>query len=670
MRKFIVVAIIALLLLITSLLLTKGVPIQVSRTSLTTLKTINTTKTQLTNLTTVSSKAEITQSKITITKTSTRSTSRSYTVTKSFITTTTPSITSSNTTIKSVSERKVEAIKIKLKNMVATCKEIKKLEAPSITISSVFSININNYLRRGYAFIYLSSGELVIGVRGLLHSIGIYEEGSEYPSYMILPLQGKSESIIQADYTYVNETLTLVKVNVSKVINVVKEGEYKLIVWSGYRWSPKEVLLADFKVGNTNISISNVELVEKPVNLVCEGGEYGVEVSSYLTSLVCYHRTNILDAIKDKIFNNGSFIGVADKVWKVLEWVGNNIKYDYDKEAKGIFYINNPLTTINRGKGVCIDYSVLISAALQSINVSPTYILSIKSLNHAVAAVYLNNSLFILDQHLPPMELQDYIEYILENTTVYADVIQIRGGMSPVVEIFSNINLNNLLGKDSYPQDSIPYIDCKVSLKLGKYLNSVAEPRLLSLINTNLLVGKLTLLVPPLSGLKISKVVPVTYFYNPIFEDQWINFYVIKALSVIKKYFNEYVTNKSYIWVHINNYSLSVAVTNYEIPNVTIKTYNELIKLSIDYEYSKINKLNILIYRKGEENPILGIAPRGYSYEGIKTIHANKWVVSNDTAVIEFKKESLLENLSKGTYTLAIWVNGRVVYGLILEVDN
>ena len=77
-----------------------------------------------------------------------------------------------------------------------------------------------------------------------------------------------------------------------------------------------------------------------------------------------------------------------------------------------------------------------------------------------------------------------------------------------------------------------------------------------------------------------------------------------------------------------------------------------------------------MIYGKGEENPILGIAPRGYSYEGIKTIHANKWVVSNDTAVIEFKKESLLENLSKGTYTLAIWVNGRVVYGLILEVDN
>ena len=665
-----IIVIIALMLLAISLLLTREVPTVKLREVTTPLKTtISTFNTQSIYSITKSTGRETSRTDLRSTKSVITSTTVSN-QTISRTTTPTKSLTTSLTTILNKSKSEVQITKIKFRNVVALCKCKNKeaLGILSINLSAIFNIDIDNYVRRGHAFIYISNGKLIVGVQGLLHSIGIYEEGSEYPKYIILPLQGRRVNVIQADYTYINETLTVLMINVSKIINVINDGNYKLIIWSGYRWNPREVLIADFMKKNSTIYISNIKLEEKPANLVCEGGEYGTEVSSYLTSLVCYHRSNLLEVIRSKIFSNENVTEVTSKIWRVLEWVSDNIRYDYDKEAKGIPYINNPLTTINRGKGVCIDYSVLISAALQSVNVSPTYILSIKSVNHAVAAIYLNNSLFILDQHPPPMEIQDYIEYILKSRTVRADIIQIKGGKTPVVEVFSNVDLSKLFNYDSYPQDSIPYLDCEVSMRLSKYLGLTTEPKLLSLIESNLLVGKLTLLVRPISGLRMSEAVPVTYFYNPVFKNQWIDFLAMKALSIARKYFSEYIGNESYVWAHIGNYSMSIAVVNYEIPNVTIKIRDGSVTLMINYRYNKISKVNVLIYKKGEVEPILGIAPKGYTYEGIKTIHANEWIIDKYNALIKFNAKDILKNLSSGEYILAVWVNGKLSYGLIINI--
>jgi len=670
MRKLIIIVIIALLLLTISLLLIREVPTVKLREVTTPLKTtVSTFNTQSIYSITKSTRKETSRTDLRSTKSVTISTAVSN-QTIPHTTTPTKSLTTSLTTILNKSRSEAQITKIKFRNVVASCMDKETLGILSINLSAIFNIDIDNYVRGGHAFIYMSNGKLIIGVRGLLHSIGIYEEGDEYPKYIILPLQGREGNVIQADYTYINETLTVLMINVSKIINVINDGNYKLIVWSGYRWNPREVLIADFVKKNLTISINNIKLEEKPASLVCEGGEYGTEVSSYLTSLVCYHRSSLLEVIRSKIFGNESVTEVTNKIWKVLEWVSNNIRYDYDKEAKGIPYINNPLTTINRGKGICIDYSILISAALQSVNVSPTYILSIKSVNHAVAAVYLNNSLFILDQHPPPMEIQDYVEYILKSKTMRADIIQIKGGKTPVVEVFSNVDLNKLFNYDSYPQDSIPYLDCEVSMRLSKYLGLITEPKLLSLIESNLLVGRLTLLVPPISGLRMSEAVPVTYFYNPVFKNQWIDFLAMKALSIVRKYFSEYISNESYTWVHIGNYSMSIAVVNYEIPNVTIEIRDESVTLMINYKYNRINKVNVLIYKKGEVEPILGIAPKGYTYEGIKTIHASEWVIDKYSALIKFNAKDILKNLSSGEYTLAVWVNGKLSYGLIININN
>jgi len=669
MRKLTIIVIIALLLLAISLLLTKEVPTVKIREVTTPLKTtISTFNTQSIYTITESTRKETSRTNLRSTKSVTISTTVSN-QTVTYTTTPTDQLTTSLTTILNKSRSEVQMSRIKFRNVVASCRDKETLRITNINLNTIFSIDINNYVRRGHAFIYVSNRRLIIGVRGLLHSVGIYEEGSEYPKYIILPLQGREENVIQADYTYINESLTVLMINVSRIINVVNDGSYKLIIWSGYRWNPKKVLIADFVKKNSTIYISNIKLEEEPTNLVCEGGEYGTEVSSYLTSLVCYHKSSLLEVIRSKIFGNESVTEVTSKIWKVLEWVSDNIRYDYDKEAKGVSYINNPLTTINRGKGICIDYSVLISAALQSVNVSPTYILSIKSVNHAVAAIYLNNSLFILDQHPPPMEAQDYVEYILKSNTARADIIQVKGGEAPVIEVFSNIDLGKLFNYDSYPQDSIPYLDCEVSMRLSKYLGLTMEPKLLSLIESNLLVGRLTLLVPPISGLRISEAVPVTYFYNPIFEKQWIDFLVTKALDIVKNYFSEYIGNESYIWVHIGNYSMNVAVVNYEIPNVTIKILDETVTLMINYEYSEVSKVNVLIYRKGEVEPILGIAPKGYTYEDIKTVYASEWVVNEHNALIKFNAKDILKNLSSGVYTLAIWVNGKLSYGIIINIE-
>lgn len=66
---------------------------------------------------------------------------------------------------------------------------------------------------------------------------------------------------------------------------------------------------------------------------------------------------------------------------------------------------------------LCVNYAVLIASALLFVNMSPVYIIVFERPNHAVAAVVVENMLFVLDQKIPPIELEDYFSYVLQNTT-------------------------------------------------------------------------------------------------------------------------------------------------------------------------------------------------------------------------------------------------------------
>ncbi len=126
---------------------------------------------------------------------------------------------------------------------------------------------------------------------------------------------------------------------------------------------------------------------------------------------------------------------VQDCVWNVLAWEGKNLKYNWSKATlnptvieyfwsgngagngienvkivrKGIWY-QTPQETVEKGNGICGDYAILTSALLADMNITPYPVLVnfTTGTGHAAVLVKIEGWYFVLDQHLPPMDLGAY----------------------------------------------------------------------------------------------------------------------------------------------------------------------------------------------------------------------------------------------------------------------
>ncbi len=106
----------------------------------------------------------------------------------------------------------------------------------------------------------------------------------------------------------------------------------------------------------------------------------------------------------------------SDTAWNVLKWVEENIEYNKTKALipETEFQIQSPVETINKGDGICSDYALLTASLLLNLDIKPVYILEIRlymdneSGGHAAVAVKLDGDYFILDQHLPVMQIASY----------------------------------------------------------------------------------------------------------------------------------------------------------------------------------------------------------------------------------------------------------------------
>ena len=114
-----------------------------------------------------------------------------------------------------------------------------------------------------------------------------------------------------------------------------------------------------------------------------------------------------------------SSLAAGDKVgtvWNVLKWVDENMEYDEAKAASPAPPLDDPATTIARGRGLCGDYALATAALLLESGFSEVYVLVLdlkgSKQGHAATAVKLGGELYVLDQHLPPMRLQSYIPFV------------------------------------------------------------------------------------------------------------------------------------------------------------------------------------------------------------------------------------------------------------------
>ncbi len=314
-----------------------------------------------------------------------------------------------------------------------------------------------------------------------------------------------------------------------------------------------------------------------------------------------------------------------------------------------------PLETLKLRRGVCEDYAVLLVTALLYANASPVYLLAFNSYDHVAAAAMVGKAVFVLDQHLPPIEVQDYVQYILAGNPGEVEAYEAKLVDGRVV--LERRFVEAFIDRDSFPEDKLPPdIALDVARALAElHPNLEVEPRLQCFTETRL--GPLWIIKEPKTRLEGLQPTGIFKLYSPLFRDQWVRF----LAKLISWELGDQLAVNKYIWVQVTGDELAVALTPYKPPEVEVKRQGSVVVVYVRSS-EPISTISILCYKDNATNPILGVAPRNARYPGIKTIHAQEYTVSGATAHIEFNAIEVNSSLPPGSYVLAVWVNSKLAY--------
>jgi len=160
-----------------------------------------------------------------------------------------------------------------------------------------------------------------------------------------------------------------------------------------------------------------------------------------------------LNEINDYVVHILKGNSTQDTAWNIVTWEDDVINYDYTKanNNNGCSYtydgnnivaihateydkIQTPKQTIERRKGICIDYAILTAALLLKNGYQPVYIFETD--NHAFAAIKINGKFYAIDQHPPIVDIDKHLNDLQKEhgkiTAVNYYGIQIRAGKTIV----------------------------------------------------------------------------------------------------------------------------------------------------------------------------------------------------------------------------------------------
>lgn len=183
---------------------------------------------------------------------------------------------------------------------------------------------------------------------------------------------------------------------------------------------------------------------------------------SMIEAVVRYVNSTSISYVSSILYQSGSEPSLPNATWRVLQWLDENASYDYDKAASNSTYIYDPITFATLKKGICTDYALFTATAL--VNISwDVYILVFNTTNggHAVAGVVVNGGFFILDQHLPPVEVDDYFRDLESfiggslNSDIFLHRIWLENGSLRL--LMTRVSLGDLarLYPDTNPADGL-----------------------------------------------------------------------------------------------------------------------------------------------------------------------------------------------------------------------
>ena len=165
----------------------------------------------------------------------------------------------------------------------------------------------------------------------------------------------------------------------------------------------------------------------------------------------------VFQRIRECIFGNVSYdYDVLSETWCLVEWADLNVRYEFLKTSP---YIYDPLTFMERKSGICIDFAVFYASGLFTIGFNEVYILTfdVGDEGHAVAGITCDGSMLVLEQHLPVMELQDYIQYseIILNSSIHLPIHAYKIRYADTDFVIEFFKLDQARCEDSSPFDGI-----------------------------------------------------------------------------------------------------------------------------------------------------------------------------------------------------------------------
>jgi len=530
------------------------------------------------------------------------------------------------------------------------------------TSSTTIYIPPKIYLDLNTVTLYRNISDFVVEIRGInISSDKLYIEISYNNQTIYLHALGflRDEIAIIAQYAFVNKTYA----KLIFPLDTIKREVYRLNISSEFYI----ILPMASKICYANLNdeeflnityCKNVIFIQPPtIPSLGYPTFYDVILNTFNETSMNILRKSVY---RDSLPNDTRWI-----IWNALTWIDNNIRYDGAKALSSSTGIYDPLTTMKLGKGICSDYAVLTSAILLSANISPVYILTFNTSMglHATVGIEMNNTLWILDQHLPVIEWDDYRQYVANITSqIYVYRIWYSHG-TPTIEFYRM----DKEYPDTYPIDAMDQRAIDIVMDIVSRETGMRISRELSTVIPIWGVGwKLSLPV-----IDRGMDVPLDTAYSPIFKEQWGVWLANYIIELLNKYYLDYVEMHGSFWATIYRDSSYTVVKIYavpfQVPSTIYRLYGDKLHIEINlstYIYDPINDIQILLYTNSS-GYCAGIAPPGYRYS-IPYINADEWY-DNLIVIVSMEKIYSLKQYCIGDIYIVVSLKSIPIYAIPIQ---
>jgi len=282
-----------------------------------------------------------------------------------------------------------------------------------------------------------------------------------------------------------------------------------------------------------------------------------------------------LSYIRESIYGSTPPSSVQEAVLKLWDWSSRNFRHvdeldpfsieymmyrSLDVDPLGISSVKlcdgsicyksiPPGELLSAKVGRCIDHAVFAAATLLSVNISPTYVILVNEVKHAVAGFIAGGILYIVEQRIPPIEYADYVEYVLgfqpKNLTVFE--LWVEDGRI----LYRKAGLPRVAYEGYTDDGAPPAIAHDVASKINARLRVAVSPYAKYVKRE--CIG-IALHASSFSDPQART--PITRFYTPLFHEIWVE----HLARVVSSALAELKSSYSYLWVEMDRDALEVCL--------------------------------------------------------------------------------------------------------------